>query len=240
MFSLRNLIVIALFLTLTGCARTYQARQFELAGFRNNYSLFKEGSDEEVLLTYWNKGINWQAYKKVILEPVIVKTTKRSVLYSMTHAEGYRLSELLGYYLQEALKTHFKLVSKPAPDTLRVEYVITDVATADAVQNMFASAYSSPQAVSGQRHPALAQGPFIGKASIEGKVTDSTTGELLLATVDDRVVDKSLLGFSNPWDSGEGAYKFWALQLNYQLCLRQARQHYCLKPDLERDGWYRF
>lgn len=239
MFSMsKRLFVISVILTLTGCARTYQARQLELVGSFTDYSLFKEGSDEEVLLTYWKKGSNWRAYKKIILEPVVVKKT--SSLNNMTHAEGYRLSELLGYRLQEALKRRFRLVSKPAPDTLRVEYAITDVATATAVLEMFSSAYPSTRAFSGQRHLALTEGSFIGKASIEGKITDSTTGELLLATVDDRADDKSMLGFRNPWDSGEGSYNFWALQLNYQLCLLQAQQHYCLKPDLDRDGWFKF
>ncbi|CAG7857277.1 hypothetical protein MCAMS1_02045 [biofilm metagenome] len=235
----QRLIVIVVLLTLMGCARTYQARSVEIAGFQDDYSLLKEGGDDDALLSYWRKGVNWRGYKKIILEPVVIKKTKESGLYDMTHAENYQLSELLGYRLQEALKKRFKLVNKPAPDTLRIAYAITDVATSIVLLDMFSSVYPSARATSGLHHLVFGSEAFVGEASVEGKITDSTTGELLMAQADARAGGKTLIGSTNEWDDVEECYKFWALQLSYQLCMRQAQPH-CQKPDPESDGWFKF
>lgn len=233
----RRFLVLVVFLLLTGCARTYQARHVDIAGFQDDYSLLKEGGDDDALLSYWRKDVNWRGYKKIILEPVVVKKTKNSDLFDMTHAENYRLCELLGYRLQEALKTRFKLVSKPGPDTMRVEYAITDVETSIVLLDMFSSVYPSARATSGLHHLVFGSEAFVGQASVEGRITDSTTGELLMASADARAGGKTLIGSTNEWDDVEESYKFWALQLDYQLCMRQG-QTKCQKPDPEQDGWF--
>jgi hypothetical protein len=235
----KRLISIAAILALAGCARTYQARNVEIAGFHDDYSLLKEGGDDDALLSYWKKGVNWQGYKKIILEPVVVKKTKDSDLHDMTHAENYRLSELLDYRLQEALKKHFRLVTKPGVDTIRVQYAITDVETSIVLLDMFSSVYPSARATSGLHHLVFGSEAFVGEASVEGKITDSTTGELLMASADARAGGKTLIGSTNEWDDVEESYKFWALQLSYQLCMRQAQIN-CQKPDPESDGWFKF
>ncbi len=239
MFSIsKHVFLIIVLLVLTGCARTYQARHVEIAGFLDDYSKLKEGS-EDALLSYWRKGVNWRGYKKVILEPVVVKKTEDSDLNDMTHAEGYRLTELLGYRLQEALKKQFKLALKPGPDTLRVQYAITDVETSIVLLDIYTSVYPSARAFSVLHNLVLGSESFVGKASMEGKITDSTTGELLMAAADARSGGKTLIGSTNEWDDVEEAYRFWALQLGYQLCIRQAQPN-CEKPDPESDGWFKF
>lgn len=225
-------LVVAL-LWLSGCARTYQARYVETSGFLDDYSLLKDGGDNDALLSYWKNGVNWSAYKKIILEPVAIKKTKDSDLHDMTHAENYRLSELLGYRMQEALKNQgFRLVTKPGLDTLQVQFAITDVETSTVLFDMFSSVYPSARTLSALKHLITGTESFVGQASIEGKILDSTTGKLLMASADSRAGGKTLVGSTNEWDDVEEAYKYWALQLSYQLCFRQARLD-CHKPELE-------
>ena len=224
--------LVVIFLVLTGCARTYQARHVEITGFLDDYSLLKDGGEDDALLSYWKKGVNWAAYKKIILEPVIIKKIPDSELNEMTHADGYRLQELLDYRIQEALKKSFKLVNKPGEDTLLVQLAITDVETSTVLFDMFSSVYPSARALSGLKRLVTGTESFVGKASIEGKIIDSTTGDLLMASADARAGGKTLDGSTNEWDDIEQAYQYWALQLSYQLCLRQGRVA-CQKPELE-------
>jgi hypothetical protein len=224
--------LIIVFLAVTGCARTYQARHVETTDFLDDYSMLKEGREDGALLSYWKKGVNWAAYKKIILEPVIIKKTKDSELNEMTQADGFRLRELLDYRMQEALKQGFKLVNKPGADTLVVQFAITDVATSTVLFDMFSSLYPSARVLSGLKRLVTGTESFVGKASIEGKIIDSATGDLLMASADARAGGKTLVGSTDEWDDIEQAYKFWAIQVSYQLCLRQARVG-CQKPDSE-------
>jgi Protein of unknown function (DUF3313) len=226
------LALIAIFLVTTGCARTYQARHVETTDFLDDYSLLKEGQEDDALLSYWKKGANWTGYKKIILEPVIIKKIPDSELNEMTHAEGYRLRELLDYRMQEALKKNFKLVNKPGADTLLVQFAITDIETSTVLLDMFSSVYPSARTLSALKHLVIGTESFVGKASIEGKIMDSTTGDLLMASADARAGGKTLIGSTDEWDDIEQAYKFWALQISYQLCLRQGRID-CQKPESE-------
>jgi hypothetical protein len=222
--------ILILCLTASGCARTYQARYVDTSGFLDDYSLLKEGEDDDAILSYWKKDVSWPSYKKIIVEPVVVKKTGDSDLNEMTHAENYRLTELLDFRMREALQQNFILVTKPGTDTLRVQYAITDVETSTVLLDMFSSVYPSARTLSALKHLVTGTESFVGKASIEGKITDSTTGDLLMAAADARAGGKTLIGSTNEWDDVEQAYSYWALQLSYQLCQRQGRID-CQQPE---------
>lgn len=227
----KSIVSIAFFLILSSCARTYQARSVETSGFLDDYSLLKDGGEDDALLTYWKNGVNWKKYKKIIFEPVVVKKTKDSDLNEMTHAENYQLKELLDYRFQEAVKSGgFKLVTKPGADTLQVQFAITDAETSIVLLDMFSSVYPSARTFSGLHLLAFGKESFVGQASIEGKIVDSSTGELLMASADSRAGGKTLAGSTSEWDDVEQAYIYWAKQLSYQLCQHQAKPH-CQKPE---------
>ncbi|MDO9046576.1 MAG: DUF3313 domain-containing protein [Methylobacter sp.] len=124
--AINRITVIILVLLSAGYARTYQVRYVETSHFLDDYSLLKDGEDGDALLSFWKEGINWAGYKKIILEPVIASKLPDSDLNDMTHAENHRLKELFEYRMREALKKNFKLVAHPGPDTLRLQFAITD------------------------------------------------------------------------------------------------------------------
>jgi Protein of unknown function (DUF3313) len=230
MMSFSKYLVVAMILVVTGCARTYQTRHVETTDFLGDYSMLKEGNEDEALLSYWKKGVNWARYKKIILEPVVIKKIPDSELNEMTHAENFRLKELLDYRMQEALKKGFRLVNKPGADTLLVQFAITDVETSTVLLDMFSSVYPSARTLSALKHLVTGTESFVGKASIEGKILDSATGDLLMASADARAGGKTLTGWANELDDVEESYKYWAIQLSYQLCIRQGRLD-CKKPE---------
>jgi len=230
MSTINRIAVIIFVLLSVGCARTYQARYVETSRFLDDYSLLKDGEDGDALLSFWKDGTNWSGYKKILLEPVIISKLPDSDLNDMTHTENHRFKELFEYKMREALKKNFKLVTHPGPDTLRVQFAITDAESSIPLLDFYTAVYPSARAVSLLERLALGTESFVGKASIEGKITDSQTGELLMASADCRAGGKTIMGSFDDWDDVEQAYQYWATQLNYQLCTKQGHSD-CLEPE---------
>lgn len=228
---MRILILFLLILVNLGCARTYQATHVETSGFLPDYSLLKPGEAGDALLSYWKQGIPWQDYHKIILEPVVIRQIKDSELSSLTHLQNYQLREFVERLLRQALKTNFKLVTKPGPGTLRLEIAITDAETSTMILDQFSTIYPSARTLSLVKKWLTGTESYVGKASIERKITDSVTGELLMASADCRAGGKTLDGTFDKWDDAEQAYIYWAAQLNYQLCMKQGGSA-CQNPDL--------
>ena len=228
--TIKRIAVIAFALLSVGCARTYQARYVETSKFLDDYSLLKDGVDGDALLSFWKDGANWSAYKKIILEPVITSKLPDSDLNDMTHADNHRFKELFEYKIREALKKNFTLVAHPGPDTLRVQFAITDAESSTILLDLYTSFYPTARAVSLLKLIALGTESYVGQASVEGKITDSQTGELLMASADCRAGGKTIMGAFNSWDDVEQAYQYWASQLNYQLCTKQGHGD-CPEPE---------
>ncbi|EIC28759.1 MULTISPECIES: DUF3313 domain-containing protein [Methylomicrobium] len=224
---------IAIFLSVfsaVGCARTYQARYVETSNFLNDYSILEEDRDDDALLSYWKEGADWSHYKKIIVDPVLIRKTLDSGLNDRPQIESSRLKELLEYRVREALKKDFKLVTRPGPDTIRVQLAITDAETSTLFLDQLTTLYPSARVSSLLKRLAFGTESFVGQASIERKVTDSTTGELLMASADCRAGGKTLVGSFNDWDDVEQAYVYWAQQLSYQLC-QKAGNPECREPE---------
>lgn len=225
-----RIYIITVILLIGGCARTYQARYVDTANFLEDYSILEKDVDNDALLSYWKEETNWAKYDKVIVEPVVVKKVPGSKLNDITHSENHRLKELFEYRVRQALKKEFKLVTKPGPDTLRIELAITDAEASTLWLDQFTTLYPSARTLSLLKRVATGTESYVGKASIERKITDSKTGELLMASVDARAGGKTLAGSFNSWDDVEQAYIFWADQLSHQLCEKKGNSP-CLIPE---------
>jgi hypothetical protein len=223
-------IIIVVILLLSGCARTYQARQVDTANFLEDYSILEKDVDDDALLSYWKEGTDWTQYSKVIVEPVVIRKVSGSKLNDITHSENHRLKEFFEYRIRQALKKDFKLVNKPGPDTLRIELAITDAEASTLWLDQFTTLYPSARTLSLLKRLATGTESYVGKASIERKITDSRTGELLMASADARAGGKTLAGSFNNWDDVEQAYIYWANQLSHQLCEKKGNSH-CLNPE---------
>lgn len=225
-----RIATILFFLAAAGCARTYQARYVEASGFLTDYSILKEDQDDDALLSFWKKDADWSHYRKIIVDPVVIRKTADSGLNDRPQVVSSRLKELFEYLVRTELKKDFKLVNKPGPGTLRVQLAITDAETSTLLLDQLTTLYPSARATSLLKRLAFGTESFVGKASIERKVTDSTTGELLMASADCRAGGKTLAGSFNEWDDAEQAYVYWAQQLSYQLCERTGSSN-CQAPE---------
>ena len=73
---------------------------------------------------------------------------------------------------------------------------------------------------------------FVGEASIEGKISDAATGEILGASADRRVGKRHLDSHSfDSWDDVHQTLAFWAEQVRYRLCRERERgESHCTSP----------
>ncbi|MGR9073996.1 MAG: DUF3313 domain-containing protein [Gammaproteobacteria bacterium] len=228
---MRNFIsVILMMFLISGCSKTYKARFVDESGFLDDYSILQDGESDDAVLSFWKKDVDWHLYNKIIFEPIKVVKSSNAQINQLPHAERYRLAEKLEHRMREALKQDFRLVVRPASDTMRVQIAITEAETSWPLFDTFTALYPSARVLSELKMLVFGKESFVGSAGIEGKITDSETGELLMASVDRRAGSKTLSGITDDWDDVEEAYKYWAQQLRFQLCKKQA-VHPCVEPD---------
>ncbi len=95
----------------------------------------------------------------------------------MTYAKNHRLKELFEYRMLEALKKNFKLVAHSGPDTLRVQFAITDAESSILLLDLYTAVYPSARALSLLKMLATGTESYVSQAIVEGKITNSQTGE---------------------------------------------------------------
>jgi hypothetical protein len=68
-----------------------------------------------------------------------------------------------------------------------------------------------------------------GEASVEGRVTDAATGELLAAGVDRRIADRNIEDSFNTWKDLTTLTETWAKDFAYRLCKMRGATN-CVSP----------
>jgi Protein of unknown function (DUF3313) len=133
--------------------------------------------------------------------------------------------------IAEELAQDFQMVDQPGPGVLQVQVAITDAQTSNPTMDTISTVV--PQALLLSQAKGLVTGRpgFVGEASVEAKVTDGQTGELVAAGVDRRVGGKSVTGApTDSWDDVREAYRYWAKQLRYRLCTERGATD-CTPPE---------
>jgi hypothetical protein len=237
MVSLFRALVLVMAALSVGCASTKQARSMEQSGFLGDlYPQMQKGKDGEALLLYKNPrvaDIPRGTYRKILLEPVTIWGPPAAEHDPARQKELHDIADMLYSLMYENLSKDYEMVSAPGPHTLRIQAAITRadrsyvvlraVSTIPAPMNVFAL---------GSLVKDLGTGKplFVGEASIEGKISDAATGEILAASADRRVGKRHLDSKSfDSWDDVHKTLAFWAEQLRYRLCQERGGTD-CTKP----------
>jgi hypothetical protein len=219
--------ILLLALVVTGCAATQEAKSVEKSGFLGDYSrltpgqrsTFSQGPENQALLVYQNPAADWRKYRKIWLDSVTVwMSQKDSQLKEVSVEDRQRLAALLWSKLDEQLRNDYEMASNPGPDVMRIQAAITEAESSDAVLDTVTSIIPQTRLLSGMKSLATGVSLFTGSASVEMRVTDSTTGTVLAEAVDRRGGTKSIGGSWSSWHDVEEAYRFWAEKTRYRLC----------------------
>ncbi len=216
--------LMVLWFGLASCHPTKQARSVKPSGFLGNlYSEIHKGEEGEALLLYRNPKVDtiprgtytkmWLDHAEIWSEP----TTDPARL-----AQSQNVANLLYALTYQSLAKDYEMVEQPGPGTLRVQAAITRadpayvvlraISTVPAPMNAFAVA-------SALKNLGTGKPLFVGDASIEVKISDSMTQEVLGASADRRVGNKRLDPDSfNSWDDVHKALIYWSEKIRWRLC----------------------
>lgn len=228
---LRSMLIatgVALFCTLSGCARTEAPSQniieratgeqpapVATSGFLKDYSQLKPGAEGQTLLVYINPNAQWSKYTKVIIDPVQFWADPG------TSVPAQDQQALCGYFynvLKENLQKTYTIVDQPGPDVMRIQAALTD-ATA-ATPGLRSVSVVVPQARVLNLIQSMGTGSyaFVGSAEAEAQIIDSVTGERLAASVDKRLGGMALSSAVQwKWGDAEAAMNYWAEKLSVRL-----------------------
>jgi len=232
-------------ITLVGCASTAQpgrsttlAEEVKGSGFlKDIYPLMIAGQDGEALRIYRNPKFESAAvfaqYTKVLLQPVSIYAKPGSELQALAPAESAAIAQKFYTLLHDQLGKDYQIVAQPGPHTLQVSVAVVDAGASDSALEAL-SYVPIPLGLPGAKM-AVMQGtshttgkpPFAGQVSIEGKLTDAQTGELIAAQIDVRVGARHpIIGLFegntyDSWSDVDEAGRYWAERLSYRLCLRK-------------------
>jgi hypothetical protein len=101
---------------------------------------------------------------------------------------------------------------------MRIQAAITGAKKANVVTNTVSSVLPIGMGVSVASDFVTGKPTGVGEASMEIKVTDASTGELLGMAADRRVGGKSPEGIVDTWHDANAALEYWAKRLRYFLC----------------------
>ncbi len=224
------IIGVLILILLTACAATRQARDVEKTGFLDDYSILREGKEDEALLVYRKPGVNWISYSKIMIDPVTVWLGKDSQLQDVSPEDRQRMANDLWSKLIEVLRNDYDIVHHPGPRTLRIQAALTEAEESTIGLDTVSSIVPTMRLLSETKYLATGAASFVGKASVEAKMTDSQTGALLLVGVDRRAGSKKVKGSLNTWNDVEEANLYWAYQIGYRLCKLRGMTLDCVPP----------
>jgi hypothetical protein len=215
--------IFATFFLLAGCSKTYQTGtgmgEVEKSGFLGDYSMLRPGKEGEATLIYRkyeDDHDKWRSYTQILLDPVQIWKGKNTEL---NKEDAEYLAKIAWSRLDEELRKDYKMTSDPGVGVLRIQVAITEAGANMPVVDLITTLYPGTRLISEGKRWAAGTESFVGTVSVEGKVTDSQTGELLGAAVDRRGGGKYVTKGFHKWTDVEEAFSYWAKQLRWRLCL---------------------
>ncbi len=236
---IRHAVIVGLVaLSVAGCAATKQARTVEPSGFLQDlYPQMREGKGDEARLVYRNSNVDWTTkatYKKMILDPVMIWRGKDSKMLGVDPKDAQAIADAFYSIMYEELAKDYEMVKEPGPKTFRMQAALTDAEQSRPALDVLSSVpapYNVMFMASTIKTLSTGKPLFKGEASIEGKVMDADTGEVLAAAVDRRVGGRFLNSeVFDSWNDVHGALKYWAQLTRFRLC-QMRKQTDCVPPE---------
>jgi hypothetical protein len=166
------------------------------------------GTDKQAALRYVNPAAKWSQYKKVIIAPVTYWGSEEA---KIPHSDQQTLVDYFQKTLKEQLAKKFQVVDEPGPGVMTLTVALTDAESATPVMRSISMIVPQAHMLSNISYLATGTFPFVGGAQVEGKVTDSVSGQVLAAMVDKRLGGGSMTtGFQWQWGDVENAMQYWS------------------------------
>ncbi len=198
-------------LLLTACSTVQKApiKQADVnCGLIGKYcGMLTPGSDKQLALRYVNPSAQWSQYNKVLIAPVTYWGGEDAKIPS---SDQQTLVDYFQQTLKEQLGKKFQVVDEPGAGVMTLTVALTDAESATPGLRSISMIVPQAHMISNIKYLATGTFPFVGGAQVEGKVTDSVSGQVLAAFVDKRLGGGNFTtGFQWKWGDVENAMKFW-------------------------------
>ena len=224
------LLIILLGLT-TGCASTLQAKpEHQTQAFKEH---IKEGLIAEAVVPHVHPPtkVNWSAYDKVYLRPVIVSEGFSSDVSPEEKEELRKLASSFYDMLSQKLSQDYVMVERATPGSMLLAVTITHAERSWVAPAVLSKVSWQLQLLNSVLTYFRGKPAFAGEITMEFAVHDAQTGTLLLAGTDRRVGGQNLFNKEvfNSWGDVQNSLEFWTEQSAYQLCVARQRTN-CVQP----------
>ena len=224
------LVALACSFILTGCTTTKQARDVKHKGYLVDASILSKGGEGEALYRYLNPKADWASYSNILLDPVITLRQAELAKEGLPREDLQRMANNFYALIYKELDEDYEMVKMPGPRTLRVQVALTDLQASWATTDTVTSVIPVGIALSASKDFITGKPAFVGEASVEVKVTDARTGQLLGAGIDRRVGGDQIEASVDSWDDVNKIMGLWSKWFRFRLCkLRGERD--CFSPD---------
>ena len=222
-------MVVAVALQLGGCGvGSYQARSVDVKESPLvNPDILVKGTDDQALYRYVNPKADIKQYTMVLIDPVMVY--KDAVLDKDERENYQKLANNAFVYVRHELGKDYRIVYTPQPGTLRIQMAIVDADSSKPVRNTLSTIVPVGIALSIVKYTATGKQAGVGEITVEMKITDASTGELLGAALDRRVGGKELSKLWSGWHNADDALQYWAKRMSFAFCDMRGGTN-CVKP----------
>lgn len=195
------LLTLGLVIWVAGCA----APQVPSSGFLSDYERLKPDSTEMGISWWESPGVQWKKYKKVMIDPVVVKIDPSKSEREMTKEEMEALAKKLRQTVVEVMRKRSPVVKAPGPDVLHIRAALTHLKPVSPAANIIAS--------------AILMWPIdFGEAAVETQFIDSSSGVILgEVVIGSRGSMMEITKVWTRWAQVEATFKQWAERLQSAL-----------------------
>lgn len=166
-------------------------------------------------LRYVDPNARWTQYKKVLIAPVTFWGGDDTKL---SPADQQTLTNYFDQAIEKQLATRFQVVHQPGPGVMTLQVALVDAHSATPILRTISMVVPQARGLSTLKYLATGSYPFVGGATAEAKVLDSTTHQVLAAAVDRRIGGGSISTAAQwQWGDAENAMQAWAQQLATRL-----------------------
>ena len=227
--------VLGMVMWVGGCAETYQVKDRDIkTGFLvDSYPLMQPGKEGEANLVYMNPKARWRNYNKIMLDAVSVWLGKDSEAHDTGVIPPDDVRALANSFykkLSEQLSKDYTLVQSSGPDVMRLSVALTDVEHGMPLLDTVTTVLPQALILSEGKKLATGTNAFVGQASVEARLVDSQSGELLAAGIDRRAGGKRLGKGAGYWRDVENVLDYWAAKIRWRLCTQRGGKD-CQSPD---------
>ena len=222
-------IVVAFALQLGGCGvGSHQARSLDVnESPLVNPDILVKGADDQALYRYVNPKADFKQYSKLMIDPVLVY---KYAELDKEELENYqKLANNAYVYLMNEMEKDYQIVKFPEPGALRIQMAIVDADSSKPVRNTLSTIVPIGMALSAVKYSATGKQAGVGEITLQLRITDANTGELLGAALDRRVGGKEVTKLWSSWHNADDALQYWAKKVSFRLCEMRAGAN-CEKP----------